>query len=329
MATKKLLSRNKQSGEQGSKSLLSSLGFNEISKPVPDSYKLGRDSTLQLAKIERNLFTDMEERDSGNYIVSGLNKKVTELDFTAFSFAVGQILYNQSYQSGNVETNSGISKTISRKMSKTFEEQAYTGDIVTSLNDLCRLAYGVEAPDQRQRKTMSTLIDVIHSTPVTIQTPKGAKIESILCACMEKYTAEDGAISYNLHLHPIFCHGVANNFAELPQDLTKRLSGATKKKTLSHYRLIRLLSNQDKRKPFVRTIAQLLADLALDEAYNKDRGRTEKQILSVIDSMKDIELLSSYDIEYMTIRNKKAIGKITFHLNRDFIRHTQEPEAKE
>ena len=271
----------------------------------------------------------MEERESGNYIVSGLNKKVTELDFTAFSFAVGQILYNQSYQSGNVETNSGISKTISRKMSKTFEQQAYTGDIVTSLNDLCRLAYGVEAPDQRQRKTMSTLIDVIHSTPVTIQTPKGAKIESILCACMEKYTAEDGAISYNLHLHPIFCHGVANNFAELPQDLTKRLSGATKKKTLSHYRLIRLLSNQDKRKPFVRTIAQLLADLALDEAYNKDRGRTEKQLLSVIDSMKDIELLSSYDIEYMTIRNKKAIGKITFHLNRDFIRHTQEPEAKE
>lgn len=327
MATRKRTS-NPESNESLS-NLSGSFGFKEVSKPVPDSYKLGRDSTLQLAKIERNLFTDMEERESGNYIVSGLNKKVTELDFTAFSFAVGQILYNQSYQSGNVETNSGISKAISRKMSKAFEEQAYIGDIVTSLNDLCRLAYGVEAPDQRQRKTMSTLIDVIHSTPVTIQTPKGAKIESILCACMEKYTAEDGAISYNLHLHPIFCHGVANNFAELPQDLTKRLSGATKKKTLSHYRLIRLLSNQDKRKPFVRTIAQLLADLALDEAYNKDRGRTEKQLLSVIDSMKDIELLSSYDIEYMTIRNKKAIGKITFHLNRDFIRHTQEPEAKE
>lgn len=327
MATRKRTS-NPESNESLS-NLSGSFGFKEVSKPVPDSYKLGRASTLQLAKIERNLFTDMKERESGNYIVSGLNKKVTELDFTAFSFAVGQILYNQSYQSGNVETNSGISKTISRKMSKTFEEQAYTGDIVTSLNDLCRLAYGVEAPDQRQRKTMSTLIDVIHSTPVTIQTPKGAKIESILCACMDKYTAEDGAISYNLHLHPIFCHGVANNFAELPQDLTKRLSGATKKKTLSHYRLIRLLSNQDKRKPFVRTIAQLLADLALDEAYNKDRGRTEKQLLSVIDSMKDIELLSSYDIEYMTIRNKKAIGKITFHLNRDFIRHTQEPEAKE
>lgn len=318
MATKKHLSN------QSSKPLLSSVGFGEINKPVPDSYKLGRDSTLQLAKIERNLFTDMEEKESGNYIVSGLNKKVTELDFTAFSFAVGQILYNQSYQSGNVETNSGRSKTISQKMTRSFEEQAYTGDIVTSLNDLCKLAYGVEEPDQRQRKTMATLIEVIHSTPVTIQTPKGAKIESILCACMDKFTAEDGAVSYNLHLHPIFCHGVANNFAELPQDLTRRLSGAAKKKTLSHYRLIRLLSNQDKRKPFVRTIAQLLADLALDEAYNKDRGRTEKQLLSVIDSMKDISLLSSYEIEYTTIRSKQAIGKITFHLNRDFIRHAQE-----
>ena len=328
MTTKKRLNRSKQTSEQDTKSILSSLGFS-ISKPVPTSYKLGRNSTLQLADIEHNLFTDMEAKESGNYIISGLNKKVTELDFTAFSFAVGQILYNQSYLNGNVDTNSGKSKTPSIKMSKSFEETVYAGDILTTLNDLCRLAYGVDTPDQRQRKAMSTLIDVIQSTPVKIQTPNGETVESRLCACMDKYIAKDEAITYNLHLHPIFCYGVANNFAELPQDLTKRLSNATKKKTVSQYRLIRLLSNQDKRKPFVRTMAQLISDLSFCEYYRVQRVKAEKQIIEAIEIMKSIDLLSSYDIEYTTIRNKKVISKVIFHLNKNFIRQTKEQDTKE
>lgn len=314
MATKKRTNNTESKLKDGS--LSGSFGFKEVSKPIPDSYKVGRDAQLQLARIERDLFTEMEEKESGNYIISGLNKQVTELDFTAFSFAVGQILYNQSYQSGNIDTNSGISKKIAKKASMQVGSTQYNGEIVTSLNDLCRLAYGVEAPDARQKKTMSTLVETIDKTPVVIQFPNGDTLESKLCATMNKYTREeDGAVFYNLYLNPIFCSNVKSNFGELPQDMTKRLSGATKKKTAAHYRLIRLLSLQIKSKPFTRTIAELLKELSLLETYRKDKGRTEKQILSVCDAMVTIGMVERYEVEYTTIRAKQTISKITFHLS--------------
>ena len=117
-----------------------------LEKELPQHFKLARDAALQLSKVERNLFTDMEEAQSGNYIISGLTKQVTELDFTAFTFAVGQILYNQSYQSGNEDINSGLKREEAKNLSRKTGETLYNGSIVTSLNELCRLAYGVKEP---------------------------------------------------------------------------------------------------------------------------------------------------------------------------------------
>ena len=292
------------------------LGFNEQHKPLPDTYKVGRDDQLQLSKIERDLFTDMEEKESGNYIISGLSKQVTELDFTAFSFAIGQILYNQSYQSGNTETNSGISKKLAKKATEKLGSNMYNGEIVTSLNDLCRLAYGVDAPDQRQKKTMSTLVDTIHKTPVVIQFPNGDTLESSLCVIIDKYTrAEDGAVLYNLYLNPIFCSNVERNFGELPQDITKRLSEATKKKTTAHYRLLRLLSIQAKGSVFTRTIDELIKELGLAEAYRTQRVRTEKQLLSTFDTMKEVNIIDGYKVYKTKKGAKETISKVTFTLS--------------
>lgn len=313
MRTKKRIS-NESFGE--SNALSGSFGYKEITSPIPDSYKVGRDSQLQLAKIERDLFTEMEEKESGNYIISGLSRQISELDFTAFSFAVGQILYNQSYQSGNIDTNSGLAKTEAKNISKKVGSTQYSGEIVTSLNDLCKLAYGVDVVDAKQRKKMENLIEIIDSTPVTIQYPNGSYVKSWLCRKLnERYTAENGAIYYNFTLNPIFCSNVKSNFGELPQDITKRLSGATTKKTQAHYLLLRLLSIQTKKRPFVRTMEELLKELKLYETYKKDKGRTEKQLTSIFKSMKDINMIDSYDIEYTTIRAKKAIYKVTFHLS--------------
>ena len=313
MATKK--HTNNLDSLNSLNSFSGSFGYKEVSKPIPDSYKVGRDAQLQLAKVERDLFTDMEEKESGNYIISGLSRQISEQDFTAFSFAIGQILYNQSYQSGNTDTNSGLAKKEAKNISKKVGSTQYSGEIVTSLNDLCRLAYGVEAPDIKQRKKMEAIIDIIDSTPVTIQYPNGNYLKSWLCRKLnERYTAENGAIYYNFTLNPIFCSNVKSNFGELPQDIIKRLSGVTTKKTQAHYLLIRLLSIQTKKKPFIRTLEELLKDLKLYEAYKKDRGRTEKQLLSTFKAMVDINLLECYEIDYVTIRAKKAISKVTFHL---------------
>lgn len=283
---------------------------------IPSSYKVGRDAQLQLSSIERNLFTDMEEKEIGNYVISGLSKQVTELDFTAFSFAVGQILYNQSYQSGNLDTNSGRTKTKSTNLTEKTKADQYSGDIVTSLNDLCKLAYGVDSPDSRQKKVMATLVETLDSTPVLIKFPNGDTLESKLCATMDRYTRkEDGAIFYNLFLNPIFCSNVKSNFGELPQDILQRLSLATTRKTTADYRLIRLLSIQRKDKPVVRTIGELISELGLYEGYKKNKGRVEKQLLSTCDNMQKIGMIDRYSAEYATVRNKKSISKVTFYLS--------------
>lgn len=286
---------------------------------LPDFFKISRDATLQLSKIERDLFTDMEESQSGNYIISGIEKNITALDFTAFTFAVGQILYNQSYKSGNTDINSGIKREYAPKYSKDTGEQAYSGTIATSLNELCRLAYGTE-PSTELKKKMATLIDTIDKKTVSIKYPNGDTSLHRLCVMMDRYTRkEDGAVFYNLQLNPIFGSRIKNQFGELPQDITAKLSEATKKKTAAHYLLLRWLSAQDKRHPHPLTIDKIIQELRMEEFFRKDRGKADKQLLSVCEAMVKIGILSKYEAEYSSGK-RSHIKKITFYLNPIFIR---------
>lgn len=296
------------------------------SQPTPATFIVGRDVTFRLAEVERNLFTDIEEKDSGNYIVSGLTRKVTGRDFYAFSMGVGQILSNQSQQMGNKETNSGLTQQIAPKILDQTGHTYYGGEIVATLNELCWRSYGERKPSTRQREAMATLIDTLHSTPVTITFPNGDIIEANLCVKMGRYIRKkDGAIYYHLILNPIFCEGVKRNYSEFPQDVTMRLTAVSKTATEAHYRLLLLLSRQIKSKPFVRNIDVLLEDLGLTEAHRKDRERTEKQLLTLFEDMKKPELgiITSYKVGTTTIRRKERITKVTFHLNPNFVRKSQ------
>lgn len=300
-------------------------------KPTPDTFKLSRTGYLQLEKVQRDLFTDMEERESGNYIVSGLSLKVTGLDFSAFSLAVGQILYRQSYQSGNTDTNSGLTKVLAKRVSEQTGKDYYGGEIVTTLNELCRYAYGEDKPSTQQKTAMTTLIDTLHSTPVGITFPNGDKIELTLCAKMGTYTRKrDGAVTYHLILNPIFCENVKRNFSEFPQDITMRLTASTKKKTDAHYRLLLLLGRQDRRKPFVRYIDTLLEELGLTEAYKANPSRTEKKLLKLFEDMNKIGLLKDFpQTETYISRGKKRISKVTFILNPDFVKKAKDDEPEQ
>ena len=299
-------------------------------KPLP-TFKISRDAYIQMARVERTLFTDMQEQQSGNYIISGLTKQISELDFTAFTFAVGQILYNQSYQSGNADVNSGIHRKITNSLSKKVGTNLHYGDIVTSLYELCRLAYGGE-PTTELKKKMATVIDTIHSTPVTITFPNGDKVESKLCVTMDKYTREkDGAVIYNLYLNPIFGSRIQNQFGELPQGVISDLDAACKKKRqrkqAAHYLLLRWLSHQDKRYPHTLTIDAIIQELRMEEYFKNTRGKADKQLLSICSIMVDIGILKSYDVEY-SCGGKKRITKITFHLNQNYIRQPKETKKK-
>ena len=303
-----------------------------LEKELPQHFKLARDAALQLSKVERNLFTDMEEAQSGNYIISGLTKQVTELDFTAFTFAVGQILYNQSYQSGNTDTNSGVSRKKADKVSKQLGTDTYKGEIIVSLSELCRLAYGAE-PSTETKKKMAALIDTFHKTPVRVKFPNGDEVENYLCVKMGKYTREkDGAVLYDLYLNPIFGSRIQNQFGELPQDVIAKLDKACKgrkqRKQTAHYLLLRWLSAQDKRYSHTLTIDTLIQEIRMEEYFRKDRGKADKQLLSIFDTMVDIGILSKYDIEYSSGK-RRHIAKVTFHLNQNFIRLTKEDKDKE
>ena len=304
-------------------------------RSLPPTWKAGRNAIFQLKQVELDLFTAIREAESGNFIVSGVPKWITELDFTAFAFAAAQTLYNQSYQHGNEDVNSGVTRTKAKKMmerAENFKEPLYNGNIVTTLNDLCRLAYGTE-PSTEQRKRMETLIADIHKKPVTIQLPNGDKLESTLCATMNKYTREgDGAITYDLYLNPIFGVQIKTQFGELPQDVIERLDKACKKrgqrKQATHYLLIRWLSAQDARTPHPLHIGTLVEELRMEDYFKENRSKAEKQILSVCDVMVDIDLLSRYDVEYSTDKRRKQIKKITFYKNPNYLRQSKKVEAK-
>lgn len=300
-----------------------------LEKPETPFFKVGRCAALQLSKVERDLFTDMEEAKSGNYIISGLTKKVTELDFTAFTFAIGQILYNQSYKSGNDDINSGLETHKAKNLSIKTGETLYYGSIVTSLNELCRLAYGVQEPTTELKRKMVTLIDTIDTKPVEIKFPNGDKLESKLCVIMNKYKRKkDGAILYDLYLNPIFGVQITRQFGLLPQDVIASLEKSCKKKKqrkqAAHYQLLRWLSVQDKSYPHPLTIGFITKQLMMEKYFNNNPGMAEKRILSICEIMEDIGILSNHEVAYKETGKGKRIEKITFYLNPNFTRTTQE-----
>lgn len=284
------------------------------SNEVPDTFKVGRDAQLQLSKVEHTLFEKVEQEKAANYIISGVTRKISESDFLSFQFAVEQILYNQSYIKKNLKTNSGLTQTQAIAMTEESGSTFYVGNIVATLNDLCRLAYGVAEPSTQQRAAMSSLIDTLHNNPVVIQYPNGYTRESVLCARMDTFKGKDGAITYNLHLNPIFCSNVERNFAELPQDFMYKLNQSTERKTAAHLRLVRLLSMQDKRKPCVRYIPALVEEIGMGEQYKNQRTRTENQLRKMFEAMVNVGILSTYEISEKIVKGKPTMEKVKFCL---------------
>lgn len=290
---------------------------------LKETFKYGREGELQLAKVDRDLFTEIEEKDSGNYIVSGIERKVTLFDFESLSLGLGRILYNQSVTFGNEKENSGISKGKAVALNEQSNGDYYKGEIVVTLNEICRSSYGGKAPTTAEKKAIEALLATLHHQPVKITFPNGDSLEVPLCVTLGKYKRKkDEATFYHLRLHPIFCHNVQKNFSEFPQDIMERLMAATKRTSPQHLRLLKLLGRQDKRKPFYRTIETLCEELMIDwEVFKKNRARFEKRLLSLFDEIKATDILVSYEVERRSIRGKaKWITNVVFHLNPDFPR---------
>lgn len=283
--------------------------------PLPPAIKEPRAATFSLAKVERDLFSDLEEKkraESGEIIVKGL--QISEFDFWPFVWAIGKALYNQSYQSGNEETHTGLQPTYIRGNPVPF------GNIVVTLTDLCRDAYGTDNPDTAQKRKMKFLLEYFDTQRVeAYYSSSGDYDKKKLISIVDESGREKGKkITYNILVNPVFSQNAGQGFSGLPQDYTRRLNQATKRLTVQDYRLTNLLKVQDKRQTFIRRISQLLQDLDLEEAYKKNRKKTEDRIIALCETQIKTKMLTGFDPIYSTSRSgKKILDKIVFHLNKD------------
>lgn len=308
---------NKRTGESSIMQIFNAVGSN----PIPDTFKLGRRQQLQVPKWENTIFETIEAEERGVCLVRG-KVDITEYDFVAFQMAVGQALYNQSFQSGNLDTNSGLTKEVAQQMKAETGHTYYMGNIVVTLNQLCLDGYGNTS--KKSRKSMAAIIDTIDRTPVSIDFPNGDRLELRLAAVMGKYySKKDGSLTYWLTLSPIFCEDVKRNFGEHPQDIALMMSKiVSKKKSAAHLHLYRLLSIQDNRrkKGIVFTIPHLIEELGMEKEYKIKRGATEARLLSICDDMQKLGKITHYEKEHEYKRGKKWVSKIRFYLNPDFVK---------
>lgn len=290
------------------------------SKSIPNTFKVGRETQTQLAKIKTRFFEGISKAELDGCIISpDFEDNISKVDYAAFCMAAAHILSNQSYLSGNEDIHSGISREVARDVSAMLGETAYVGTITTTLTELCSKGYGEKSPTSKQRKAMRELIDNLDVIPMEITLANGRTIRKWAC----KKLSEDiqgkykngftGEVLYELALNPIFTHKVTSSYALFDQDTMYRLSDATKRKTEAHYILINIIASHKKTTPLTRTISSLLDAFEIkEEVYLNQRKRTEKQLITLFEDVVKAGFIQKYEIEYTTIRSKQIMNKVTF-----------------
>ena len=304
---------------------------------LPQTFIAGRAVNMQLATLQRHLFTALEEAESPNYLIYELRRSVQEVDFAGFTLAVCQTLYNQSYLSKNQDVNSGLERRIDKGLQEQTGQNFFGGTICITLSDLCRLAYGVKKPDTTQRQKMSSIIDILKNNSYPLSIPitdnKGVVIDrmkikdTLVFPIREAERESDGAKYYVLYLHPIFCN-MAQGFLEAPQDITNQLATAVKEtgttRTAAQYHLLRVLllhRVSPNFPPLIRYTKTLLEELGLVEAYQDQPTRTEKQLIETCKVMVKMGIITHFEEERgKKGRRKSALIKITFHYDPNYIR---------
>lgn len=292
---------------------------------VPDTYKSGREGQLKLAKAlrDRDLFTESNEKESGDFILYGTEGDFSPVDFIAFRMGITKLLYNQSYQMGNADILSGLKREEAVKVTYHTQKTTYAPIITFSLNDLCRAGYGELTHEQRKKQ--AAIIQKLRVKDYRLLCPNGDILEIPVINQLARYTRKrDGAIYYILQLNPLW-NDMAKGWAEIPQDYSQRLAALPIKRTEALLLLSELLLHADKRKPLHRYIATLLEELQLTEAYRKDAKRTEEQLLSYFEAMITTGAIKSYEVEKGKVKRRIAITKVTFHFDPSFKKWQNKP----
>lgn len=185
-------------------------------RALPVEQKVTRALITQAHQVQRSLFDALEkgvEDTEGNITYSKLPALISEYDFRAYLIAAKSALFDQSYIFNNEDTITGFNREESNLTTKDGlrdekGEPYRNGNICVTLNDLCRVGYGIpegQNPTTKQRNCMRSTIEAVHNNPIGIVYANGDIRETRLIVMMDKYKRKaDGAETYHLILNPIF-----------------------------------------------------------------------------------------------------------------------------
>lgn len=293
-----------------------------------ESIKISRNYLLQAQNIERGLLQGIEDNlfsivapvpkpKDEKIKITGLTKKISSHDLASLTFAIGKTLYDQSITNRNEEYNTGVAD----KSLALTPKGNYRGEIVISLKELCKVAYGEKEPTSKQLGTMKRLIEEVHKTPTTIE-HNGVKDSTTLFWIMDRreITNTQYEIYYRLGIHPVLCGElIKNNFALFPSDasylLTEAIRRRKKRRSPQHIWLMNFIASQ--KSPCRIRFDNLLLRLDLVKDYKKNPSRTQEFINNLITIMKDIGLLRADLEQNPEIEYSKTDGMTiyVFHKN--------------
>lgn len=248
------------------------------------------------------------EDTEGNITYSKLPALISEYDFRAYLIAAKSALFDQSYIFNNEDTITGFNREESNLTTKDGlrdekGEPYRNGNICVTLNDLCRVGYGIpegQNPTTKQRNCMRSTIEAVHNNPIGIVYANGDIRETRLIVMMDKYKRKaDGAETYHLILNPIFTtqgkgYGLMlrGGTTRLTQYLTSKGKTGRGGKSAAHYAFMELLSIQDrKRGEWSISIENLLQHLNLTYQFRKDKKRTIKKLEEIFEAFEALGYL--------------------------------------
>lgn len=312
------------------KDLLEVKIISQSKRKTPQSFKIGREFELRRSEAERTLFDSLgvESKERTIKLTETADKNVSLLTIKRINFALGKILYNQSYQTKNTEENTGVAKGGTLSDGSPIEPLRYGdkiyhhGEIIVKLSDLAAAALGVDPKDvtNAKKKEIEGTLYAMQKGLIVTYTDGVVLNESLLWI---KRTLEDPktkAKILDIVLNPIYAIGVANNFGAHPQDVLKRIGRATEPK-LS---LLSLLGIQDKRKPFRRYITTLLQDIGLYDEYKKKGAKyILKKLNSIFASMVKCGIISDLPEQRTGSTGEE---EFIFYLSEDYV--PKEPKQR-
>lgn len=271
---------------------------------VPKTYRMGRNVPSTASYIKNHVFA-LDNPTAFDF---------TKADFCAFNFAIVQALSNQSHQYGHTDTYSGTTPYDMR-------EVGMLGVVKISMSDFCRYGYGQDGtPTTKHRKAITALMRFFHNTyvPIKFKGEDEPSLRPLILIIGQPIKDKYGSKTYELAISTFYSEDLRGNFGEYPQDLMKRIRANTDRVTEAHFLLAWKLGGQAKGSSLIRFIDDKVGgfvdDLGLLDSYKTQRVRTEKQLLSLFETMKSARLITDYKVEYIAQGGKKRMNKVAFQM---------------